>query len=38
MKKKFTLGERLIGLGFIAQDKVYHNRQKKVYGRIMGNR
>lgn len=38
MKRRLTLGDRVFGVGYITQDKIYHNRQKKVYGRIMGNR
>ena len=38
MKKKFSLGERIVGAGMITQSKVFKNREKKVYGRIMGNR
>jgi hypothetical protein len=36
--KKLNLGDRIFGMGYIAQDKIAKNRAQKVYGRVMGNR
>lgn len=38
MKRKFSLGERVVGIGMITQAKVFQNREKKVYGRVFGNK
>ena len=38
MKRKFSLGERIVGVGMITQAKVFKNREKKVYGRVFGNK
>ena len=38
MKKRFSLGERIVGVGMITQAKIFKNREKKVYGRVFGNK
>lgn len=38
MRRKYTLGERIIGVGMITQHNVVKNRQSKVYGRVFGNK
>jgi len=38
VKKRFSLGERIVGIGMITQAKVFENREKKVYGRVFGNK
>ena len=36
--KRLKIGERIVGMGLLTQKAIRDNRQKKVYGRVFGNK